>query len=263
MCSSAPEADLASTPDSCGLWREVVTSAPAPKATAERMMAPTLCGSVTWSSTTTSRVSPSASSGFGLSGFASIDDALVHGIAAGDLVDVPGLDQFGREGQGGEIGEAEPLGGVAGDQHARNLAAGIVERRADRVDAVEPHQPVGRGLARRDWWARAEGRRCARFGALLPARLLVAKGAAKVRVVSVLRGLRFLVVGHGGFYIRTAPECLWRACREIQRDARLSRLTALGAAAIRRFAERLPRRPLCLDASLHGSGGSTEECPSG
>ena len=44
ISSSAPEADLASTPDSCGLCRRVVTSAPAPSATAERMMAPTLCG---------------------------------------------------------------------------------------------------------------------------------------------------------------------------------------------------------------------------
>ena len=51
--SSAPEADFASTPVASGLWRAVVTMALTAKAAAERMMAPTLCGSVIWSSTST------------------------------------------------------------------------------------------------------------------------------------------------------------------------------------------------------------------
>ena len=44
---------LATTPDSGGAWRSCVTIAAAPNAAAERRIAPTLCGSVTWSSTTT------------------------------------------------------------------------------------------------------------------------------------------------------------------------------------------------------------------
>ena len=51
--SSAPEADLARTPVASGLWRAVVTIADTAKAAAERAMAPTLCGSVIWSSTST------------------------------------------------------------------------------------------------------------------------------------------------------------------------------------------------------------------
>jgi hypothetical protein len=110
----------------------------------------------------------------------------MHRLAAGDPVDVPGLDQLGRERQGSEIGEVEPFGGVAGDQHARNLATGIVERGADRVDAVEPHQPVGCGLAGCYGRARAEGRRAAGLATGFAARLLVAKGAPEVGVVGVL-----------------------------------------------------------------------------
>ena len=193
ICSSAPEADFASTPDSCGLWRAVVMSAPAPKATAERMIAPTLCGSVTWSSTTTSVASPSAASVRGFSGSASMTHALMHGVAAGDLVDRARLDEFGREGQGGDVGDLQPLLRVARDQHAADLAARIVERGTDGVDAVEPHQPVGRIFAGRHVGARAEGWRSA-------ARLLVAMGAAQLGVVGVARRLGGLFVGHGGFY---------------------------------------------------------------
>ena len=68
---------------------------------------------------------------------------------AGDPVDVARLDDLGREGQGGDVAELQPLGGVARHQHAGDLAARIVERGAHRVDAVEPHQAVGRRVARR------------------------------------------------------------------------------------------------------------------
>src|SRR5664279_5907032 len=49
----SPEADFASTPVASGEWRAVVTMALTANAAAERMMAPTLCGSVIWSSTST------------------------------------------------------------------------------------------------------------------------------------------------------------------------------------------------------------------
>ena len=154
-----------------GCGATVVISAPAPKATAERMIAPTLCGSVTWSSTSTSRASPSADEPLRPQRLGLDDDALVHGLAAGDAVDRTRLDEFGREGQGGEVGDAQPLHGVAGDQHAADLAARIVERGAHRMDAVEPHQPAvaGRGQA-----APARAPACSGGGA---ARLLVAVGA--------------------------------------------------------------------------------------
>ncbi len=42
--SNAPEADFASVPLSGGLWRRVVTTPIAPKAAAERRMAPALWG---------------------------------------------------------------------------------------------------------------------------------------------------------------------------------------------------------------------------
>ena len=51
--SSAPEADFASTPVASGLCRAVVTMALTANAAAERRIAPTLCGSVIWSSTST------------------------------------------------------------------------------------------------------------------------------------------------------------------------------------------------------------------
>ena len=44
--SSAPDADLASTPVASGLWRAVVTTAATANAAAVRKIAPTLCGSV-------------------------------------------------------------------------------------------------------------------------------------------------------------------------------------------------------------------------
>ena len=51
--SSAPDADFANTPVASGLWRAVVMMALTAKAAAERKMAPTLCGSVIWSRTST------------------------------------------------------------------------------------------------------------------------------------------------------------------------------------------------------------------
>ena len=57
-CSSAPDADLASAPARGGLCRRVMTRPAAPNTAAERRMAPTLCGSVTWSSTMMGRPAP-------------------------------------------------------------------------------------------------------------------------------------------------------------------------------------------------------------
>ena len=73
----------------------------------------------------TSFASPSASSALGLQRLGLDQHALMDGVAAGDLVDVPGLDQFGLEGQGGEVGDCQTLGGVARHQHAAILRRGL------------------------------------------------------------------------------------------------------------------------------------------
>ena len=99
-------------------------------------------------------VSPSAASALGLQRPRLDQHALMHRVAAGDLVDVARLDDFGLEGQGGEVGDVEPLQRVAGHQHAADFAARIVERGAHRVEAVEPDQAVRRGLAGRHRLAR-------------------------------------------------------------------------------------------------------------
>ena len=49
-------------PSSGGLWRRVMTRPAAPNTAAERRMAPTLCGSVTWSSTMMGRPAPISTS---------------------------------------------------------------------------------------------------------------------------------------------------------------------------------------------------------
>ncbi len=64
--SSAPEADFARTPVASGLCRAVVTKADTANPAAVRKIAPTLCGSVIWSRTSTIPVgSTSSSSGEG------------------------------------------------------------------------------------------------------------------------------------------------------------------------------------------------------
>ena len=62
---------LASAPDISGEWRSVVTSASTAKAAELRRIAPTLCGSVIWSSTTTRPFSGSSEMSSGASGSAS------------------------------------------------------------------------------------------------------------------------------------------------------------------------------------------------
>ena len=113
--------------------------------------------------------------------------ALMHGVRAGDLVDVPGFDQFGLEGQCGEIGDFQTLGRVARHQHFFDPAPRIVECCAHRVQAIKSHQAVGCVFAGRHRLAWLECRRAAAF--------LVAKGAAQLGVVGVFRGVG--IVAHG------------------------------------------------------------------
>ena len=157
--SSAPEADFASTPVASGLCRAVVTIALTANAAAERRMAPTLCGSVIWSSTSTmpscgqrrryparagDRPPPTA------------PDARHRGRAAVDRVRP---DDFGGH-AGVDIFVGEPPGGVLGQEQFSDLALRIGQRRRNRMPAIENHRPVRAAVAV------APGRPAGRFSAL-------------------------------------------------------------------------------------------------
>ena len=115
-----------------------------------RAMTALRCGSVTWSSTRTSRVLPSADSGFGCSGRPRWRP-LVHGFAAGDAVDLACSMELGGKGGLRQVGDAEPLHGVAGDQHTANFVLGDCRaRHAPYGCRRDAHTRAGRhGFARR------------------------------------------------------------------------------------------------------------------
>ncbi len=139
--SSAPEADLASTPVASGLWRAVVTMAATAKAAAVRMIAPTLCGSVIWSSTSTMPegvhiLDVGRGQGIGLG-----EKPLMHGVRREPRGDRIRPHQFRRDGKRDAfLGETPQR--VLGRQQPPDLARRIGERRRDRVPAIE--DDVGR-----------------------------------------------------------------------------------------------------------------------
>ena len=119
--SSAPEADFASTPVASGLWRAVVTIAFTAKAAAERRMAPTLCGSVIWSSTSTmpscfSVVDVGRGQGIGFR-----QHALVHGIGPEPLVDQLRAHDLRRD-TGVDVLVGQPARSVLGQQQLSDIA---------------------------------------------------------------------------------------------------------------------------------------------
>ena len=159
--SSAPEADFASTPVASGLWRAVVTIALTANAAAERRIAPTLCGSVIWSSTSTM---PSCASVIDVGrgqGIGFRQQALMHGIRAEPLVDQARPHDFRRH-AGVDILVGQPPRGVFGQQQFANLALRIGQRRRHRVPAIQDDRPVGAGVAV------APGRPAAGFAAPCP-----------------------------------------------------------------------------------------------
>jgi hypothetical protein len=146
--SSAPEALLATVPDSGGAWRSWVTIAQALKAAAERMIAPTLCGSVTWSSTTTGR------SRIGLEHVFK-----VHVFQRVAFQHQPLVRRVARD-QPGKIGGRCPLDREIGRQFAVErsnalarrpqlamIAFGVEQRGFHRMAAPQPHR-AGAGPAR-------------------------------------------------------------------------------------------------------------------
>ena len=147
--SSAPEADLASTPVASGLWRAVVTIAATAKAAAVRMMAPTLCGSVIWSSTSTMPVvgqilDAGRGQRIGLG-----EQALMHGVRRQPRRKRPRPHHVRRQRQRDILlGEAPQR--VLGDVKLADMARRIGKRRRDRVPAVEDDGIAGsrRGHAR-------------------------------------------------------------------------------------------------------------------
>ena len=139
--SSAPEADFASTPVASGLWRAVVTIAFTANAAAERRIAPTLCGSVIWSSTSTMPscarvIDIGRGQGIGLR-----QKPLVHGVGAEPLVDQVRPDDF-RGNAGVDILVRQALGGVFGQEQFSDLPVRVGQRGRNRVPAIENHRPV-------------------------------------------------------------------------------------------------------------------------
>ena len=143
MCSSAPEADFASTPDSVGLWRcggdqragvegdgrahdgaDIVRIGHLVEHQHQRAVAQARRGA--WAQRPASSSTPWW--------MASRPVTLSMSCGATSL---------GLEGQSGEIGDLEPLQRIARHQQLADLALGIVECGAHRMQAVEPHQAVG------------------------------------------------------------------------------------------------------------------------
>ena len=154
--SSAPEADFASTPVASGLWRAVVTMAFTANAAAERRMAPTLCGSVIWSSTSTmpscgSVVDVGRGQGIGLR-----QQALVHGVGAEPLVDQSRPHDFRRH-AGVDVVVRQPPGGVLGQQQLADLP--LRDWPAPPPPCASHREsPARRGLASRSRRGRPAGR---------------------------------------------------------------------------------------------------------
>ena len=138
--SSAPEAALASTPVASGVWRAVVTTALTANAAAERRMAPTLWGSVIWSSTQHAR------------GRDVFERGRVQGIGLGIKPLLHGL----RPHQGfdrirphhvelhavRDVVLGEPPGRVLCREQAVEVALRVLQRGLDAVPAVEHHRAV-------------------------------------------------------------------------------------------------------------------------
>ena len=147
MVSSAPEAALASAPVSSGALRSCVITAATPKAAAERRMAPTLRGSVTWSSTISGpgpfqhMLQAGRPQRIGQQG-----RALVRDVAAEQVVEPAALHLLGRYRPGRRLALGEGLLRLLGQQQVAQPAGGVGERRGDGVQAVEPD-----GAARNFW----------------------------------------------------------------------------------------------------------------
>ena len=166
---------MASAPDNSGEWRSVVTSASTAKAAAVRRIAPTLCGSVTWSRTS--------------------DEAVRRQFGDIDRGERPRLEQQAlmdriARAAGGNLLEAqdarfdaarldrlpEPLGRGRRRIEADELAPRRLQRRLDAVEAVDAHEiavallaglPLRRGClgvaaGRPCGFAAGEGRRSSR-----------------------------------------------------------------------------------------------------
>ena len=61
---------------------------------------------------------------------------VVDGLSAEDPVDLARFYDLDREGQGGGVPQGEPVERIPGDDEARDLAARIVDRRANGVQPV-------------------------------------------------------------------------------------------------------------------------------
>ena len=170
-CSRPPEADFASTPVADGLWRAVVTMASTPNAAAVRTMAPTLCGSVIWSSARTSALAAQGVEGRRGQGIGFEIEALMHGVGLDEAADRrPGRTSSGSMRRSGDLllqparrvlrREQPPRGGAA----LRNASDHRMPAVEDDTSSSLVGAPPGAAArdARRSGLNRAGGeRRCA------------------------------------------------------------------------------------------------------
>ena len=139
MVSSAPDAALASAPVSSGALRSWVITAATPNAAAERRMAPTLRGSVTWSSTISG---PGAVQRLLQAGrperVGEQRGALVRDVAAEQMVEPAALHLLGRQRPRRRLALGEGLLRLLCQHEVAEAAGRVGERRGHRVQAVEP-----------------------------------------------------------------------------------------------------------------------------
>jgi hypothetical protein len=152
--SSAPEADLASTPVASGLWRAVVTMALTANAAAERRNRADIVriGDLVehqHDALLRQRIDVRRGQRIGLG-----QQALMHGVRTKPPVDHIGPHDFrGHAGVDMVVGQAP--GGVFGQPQLADLALRIGQRRRHRVPAIEDDRPVRAGLAIAPGWPAA------------------------------------------------------------------------------------------------------------
>ena len=169
---------MASAPVSSGALRSCVITAAAPNAAAERRMAPTLRGSVTWSSTRTGpgrlqRCGRATGGAAGRPAGRRPDAPTSPAEQADRAAPAPPAPARCRQGCGRRGGERRL--GLLGQQQAAQPARRIGQRRGDRVQPVQPQRRrrrVGHGAVRGRFGAaagRCGGRRpCSLGGAYVP-----------------------------------------------------------------------------------------------
>lgn len=92
---------------------------------------------------------------FGLQRMSFEKRTLMNRFAADDPVDVARFDHFEGEGQLGTLFKLETSQSIARNHKTLDAASWIIERSADRVQAIQPHKPIYRRITCYDAWPRS------------------------------------------------------------------------------------------------------------